>query len=175
LLDLGGRPLIQHVLDAAAASPIDEVVLVLGHAAKEIAGAVRGRIRIVVNPDYRTGHSTSLIAGLHAVDASSLAAVILLGDQPGVRPGAIESVVRAWRGGDGPVVQASYTGRPAHPTLFARSVWSELDGATGDEGARTVLAGHPDWVALVEVGGDPPDDVDTEEDYQRVKEAFGGP
>jgi molybdenum cofactor cytidylyltransferase len=167
---------LQHVLDAAQASPLDEIVVVLGHAAHEIAAAVKimGRARIAINPDFASGQSTSLRTGLRAADAGSSAAVFLLGDQPGVRVDAIGAVVDAWRGGSGPVVQASYAGRPSHPTLFDRSTWSELERAEGDEAARGVLARHSEWRVLVEVGGTPPDDLDTEEDYTRLRGEFEG-
>ena len=45
--------------------------------------------------------------------------------------------------------------------------------AFADEGARSVLAAHPDWLRRVEVGGLPPDDIDTEEGYERMKAEFG--
>jgi molybdenum cofactor cytidylyltransferase len=174
LLDLGGKPVLQHVLDAAAASTLDQIVLVLGHGAEEVAAKVRmpARGATVVNLEFAEGQATSLRAGLRAANPDAAAAVFLLGDQPGIRPRAIGAVVAAWRAGSGPAVQAAYEGRPAHPTLFDRSVWPELEGAVGDEGARGVLAAHPEWRSAVEVGGSPPEDIDTEEDYARVKVAF---
>jgi molybdenum cofactor cytidylyltransferase len=176
-LDLGGRPVLQHVLDAAAGSGLDQIVVVLGHAAQDVAARLRlpARTRIVLNHEYAEGQSASLRAGLQSAGPEVMAAVILLGDQPGVRAEAIEGVVRTWRAGKGPVVQASYEGGPAHPTLFDRSVWPELAQAEGDEGARRILSVHPEWRSTVEVGGRPPEDIDTEEDYARVKAAFGRP
>lgn len=176
LADLEGRPLLQHVVDAALAAPVDEVVVVLGHAAREVATAVpaRGRARHAVNPDFAEGQSTSLRAGLRAVDAGARAVVILLGDQPGVRPEAIAAVVRSWRERPAPVHQASYQGRPGHPTLIGRALWPELEALRGDEGARSVIQRHRERRRLVEVGGDPPDDVDTEEDLRRVTAGRGG-
>src|SRR6185295_20346069 len=41
LLPLAGRPMLQHALDNAAASGLDEIVLVLGHAAKDIRAGLR--------------------------------------------------------------------------------------------------------------------------------------
>jgi molybdenum cofactor cytidylyltransferase len=176
LLDLGGRPVLRHVVEAALASPLDRVVVVLGHREGEVAAALPRdpRLRIVSNPQYRRGQSTSLRAGLRAAGEAG-AAVILLGDQPGVRAEAIEAVVRAWREGAGAVVQASYSGRAAHPTLLDRSVWEEVGEEAGDQGARDVLARHPEWRALVEVGGDPPPDIDTERDYEQVSRAYRNP
>lgn len=175
LLDLGGSPVLQHVLDAAVAAGLDQIVVVLGHAAGDVAAGIRipARAAIVLNPEFAQGQSTSLRAGLLAASPDAGAAVFLLGDQPGIRPEVIAEVVAAWRAGDGPVVQASYGGRGAHPTLFDRSVWEEVEKATGDEGARTVLAAHPEWRSSVEVGGPMPEDIDTEADYLRVKAEFG--
>ncbi len=178
LLDLGGKPVLEHVVAAALASALDEVVVVLGHRAEEIRSAVPEdeRVRVVENPEHERGQSTSLAAGLRSLGPESEAAVVLLGDQPGTAPAAVAAVVAAYRDGLGPVVQASYGGRPAHPTLLARRVWAEVVAETaGDEGARSVLAARPEWRALVEVGGAPPDDIDTETDYERVRRAFEQP
>jgi CTP:molybdopterin cytidylyltransferase MocA len=166
---------LQHVLDAAAASSVDLIVLVLGAAAEEIRAGVQLPARAIVelNPDFEGGQSGSLKAGLAAVDPAASAAVVLLGDQPGMRPAAIEAVIQAWEAEPGPIVQAAYRGRPGHPTLLDRSVWPELEGVRGDEGARSVLAAQPERVRTVEVGGDPPSDIDTEEDYLRVYRAWG--
>jgi molybdenum cofactor cytidylyltransferase len=174
LLDLQGKPVLQHVLDATAASGLDRIVVVLGHQADRISARVHlpQNGRVVVNPRFEDGQSTSLRAGIEAAGTAE-AIMVLLGDQPGVRPEAIRSLIEAWRGGSGPVVQASYGGRPAHPTLFDRSVWPRIMEARGDQGGRGILAAHPDWRVLVEVGGTPPADIDTEEDYQGVREAFG--
>jgi molybdenum cofactor cytidylyltransferase len=149
--------------------------VILGHAAGDVAAGIQlpEGASIVSNPAFGEGQSTSLRAGLRAARPDARAAVFLLGDQPGIRSEAIADVVAAWRAGAGPVVQASYGGRGAHPTLFDRSVWEEVEKATGDQGARTVLAAHPEWRSAVEVSGSVPDDIDTEADYLRVKEAFG--
>ena len=99
--------------------------------------------------------------------------MVLLGDQPGVEPGAIDAVIAAFRSGAGPVIQAAYSGRPAHPTLMARTVWAPLLAEIGgDEGARSALTRHPEWRSTVELGGEPPDDVDTEMDYERARGRF---
>jgi molybdenum cofactor cytidylyltransferase len=153
---------------------VDEIVVVLGHRAHEIAAAVpaTGRARFATNPDYAAGQATSFRTGLRAASDRSDAAVILLGDQPAVRPEAVTALIEAWRGGRGPVVQAAYDGLPGHPVLFDRPVWPELERAEGDEGARGILAAHPEWLALIEVAGSPPRDIDTEEDYERLRAEF---
>jgi molybdenum cofactor cytidylyltransferase len=126
--------------------------------------------RVVVNPEFAEGQSTSLRAGLRELSRDCSGAVILLGDQPGVSPDVVRAVVDAHREGGGPVVQAAYSGRPSHPVLFDRRVWPQLEAVEGDVGARDLLVRHPEWVTTVEVGGLPPPDVDTWEDYRRLSE-----
>lgn len=173
LLTLAGRPVLQHVVDAAAAtgSGLGEVVVVLGHLAGEVAAALSlpPSARTVVNPDYATGQASSMRAGLEAAAAESEAAVVLLGDQPGMPAAHIAAVVRAFGGGAGPIVQASFRGTPSHPVLFARSVWPELMAVTGDQGAREVIKGHPDWVVRIDLDAEIPPDLDTMEDYERLR------
>jgi molybdenum cofactor cytidylyltransferase len=173
LLNLAGKPVLRHVIETLAETPVDEIVVVLGHRADEMRSAIAGaKLRVAVNQDYRAGQSSSLRTGLNAASERSRAAVILLGDQPGVRSTSVKAVIQAWRDGGALAVQASYSGVPGHPALFDRSTWPELLQVEGDEGARSILAGHPQWRTLIEVGGSPPLDVDTEEDYERLRAQF---
>ena len=176
LLDLGGKPVLRRVVDTALTAGLDEVVVVLGHRAEEAEAVLPedGRVRAVVNPDFAEGQSTSLRAGLRSLGEGCEAAVILLGDQPGVSPETVVAVVRAWQRERSPIVQAAYTGRPAHPTLLDRQAWPDAEAIRGDQGARALIARHPERRTSVEVGGAPPDDIDTEEDYRRVRAALGG-
>jgi molybdenum cofactor cytidylyltransferase len=164
------------VIDAAREAGLDEVVVVLGHAAEEVREVVglapEGTLRAVVNERYAEGQATSMQAGLATLGPDVDAAVMLLGDQPGIRKEAITAVCEARRAGVGPIVQASYGGRPAHPTLFGRELFPELARRTGDEGARSLIERHPEWRHLVEMGGRPPEDIDTEHDYQRIRAAY---
>jgi molybdenum cofactor cytidylyltransferase len=170
LLALGDRTVLQHVVDAAGAADLDDIVVVLGHRAEEVEASLRlpAPARVVVNPEYGSGQASSLRAGLRALGAETRATMVLLGDQPGVSPEAIGAVAAAYRRTGEPVVQASYGGRPGHPVLLDRRVWPEVEDVPGDVGARDLLAGHPEWVVTAEVPGDPPPDLDTWEDYRRL-------
>ena len=169
LLELEGRPLLQHVIDTAAAC-LAEVVVVLGHAADEVASVLRlpPGVTVVVNPRHAEGQSTSLQAGLARMPARATAAVVLLGDQPEMRAAAIRAVVRAQAEGDAPVLRAAYGGRASHPVVLARAVWPEVAALRGDAGARALIAAHAGGVELVEVGGAPPEDIDTPDDLERL-------
>jgi molybdenum cofactor cytidylyltransferase len=179
LLPLGGQPLLQHVLAAASGSMVAETVLVLGHAADEIrAGlSVPARCRVVVNPEHAAGQSTSLACGLAAIAADAVAAVVLLGDQPGVTSALIDRVAGVFLAGDVAAVRPVWTTagmvRPGHPVVLARRLWPALAALGGDQGARALFDAHPEWLREVAVPGTPPADIDDGEDYRRVLDAAG--
>jgi molybdenum cofactor cytidylyltransferase len=177
LLPLRGRPLLQHVLDEALASCLDEVVLVLGNRADEVRRGLElpeaGRVRVVVNADWARGQSATLRLALRRARPTAAAAAILLGDQPGVGAALIDRVARAFLEAGLPAARPVYSGPdgsrvPGHPVFLARRIWSEVDELGGDEGARTLLATRADWLLQVPVEGEPPADIDTWEDYRRA-------
>jgi molybdenum cofactor cytidylyltransferase len=175
LARLGGRPLLQHVLDAVAATPLDPVVVVLGHAAAEIEQAIDWRTELRLrNPDPARGLSSSLHVGLDDLGAMLPgvdAAVVVLGDQPRTRAAVIESLVAAAATTDRPIVAPRYAGGGGiNPVLIRRAAFDLADRATGDRGLGPVLAADPDLVAWVDVDGSNPD-VDTPADLAALVEA----
>ena len=177
LLPLEDRCLLQHVLDAVAASSLAELVLVLGHHAAEIRAAIRLPSRlptcVLVNPDYAEGLSTSLRLGLRSADPSADAAAILLGDQPRVSAALIDRVIAAIQAAGSRLARPVYSdpaaGRvPGHPVVLSSRIWAEVEKLRGDQGARDLISAHPDWLLEVPVEGAPPGDLDTWEDYQQA-------
>ncbi len=145
-------------------------MLVLGHDAEVVRSALDlpGCVRVVVNPGHAEGQSTSLRAGLADVPGTARAVVVLLGDQPEIRADAIRAVVAAQATSDAPVLRAAYRGRASHPVVLARAAWPAVEDLRGDAGARPLIAAHAGAVELVEVGGDPPEDIDTPDDLARL-------
>jgi molybdenum cofactor cytidylyltransferase len=173
LLELYGRPLLQHTLDALHESGLQDIVVVLGHLAEQVRAALdlAPEMRVVVNPDYESGQSSSLRVGLDAAQPNAKAAVVVLGDQPGLETDAIRAVVEEYERTASKVVQTDYRGRPGHPVLFDRATWEELKSIEGDKGARDVLKNHPDWIRAAEIDRELPPDLDTWEDYERLRAA----
>ncbi len=180
LLPLGGKPLLARVLDAVLASPVQQVVLVLGaHAStirQQLAGyAAQPRLLIVDNPAWQQGLSTSLRAGLAALGLDVAAVLMVLGDQPHVSPELIARLLRRWQQTGARLVAPAYKGSWGNPVLFARSLFPELRAVTGDRGGRDVVRRHADELALVEVDAALCfDDIDTPADYVRALQLFQG-
>ena len=170
LLELEGKPLVQHAVDAAAGGGLDEIVVVLGHDADRVGASLRlpPNGRTVLNPSYEAGQSTSLVAGLDAASPESDAAVVLLADQPGITPEHLRALVQTFETGRALVVRLRFLDGPG-PALLSREIWDEARSLTGDTGAREIIAAHPGWVKEVVMDSDAPVDVDRPSDLDRLR------
>lgn len=154
---------------AERAAGLDEVIVVLGRAADEIRKkVVFGNVKVVENPVFGSGCASSYRAGIEALDPRSDAIMILLGDQPGVDPEAIDRIAGEWRRGDGHIALASYRGRMGHPMLFARPMFDKLIGLHGDKAAWKLVDANPDLLRIITFDRPFPEDIDTVEDFKRA-------
>ena len=170
LAPLRGRPLLQHAVDAACASSLSPVVIVLGADADAITGQLSpGRARLVRNTDYASGQSSSLRAGVASVIGEADAAVVLLGDQPGVTAALLDSLGARQRESGAAAVVCVQDGRRSPPTLLHADLWPEIAALRGDVGAREVLARRSDVATLDVVRAFAKlDDIDTHDDLARL-------
>jgi molybdenum cofactor cytidylyltransferase len=169
LLPWQDTTMLGWVVRCAEASLLDDVVVVVGHEAAEIRRhVVLRRARFVEAPDFQEGCTSSIRAGLDALHPQSEAAVLILGDQPGIEPETIAAVVEGWRHTQSPVVRVSYRGRSGHPMLFTRALFGQLQALHGDKGVWKLCDAHPEWVREVEVDRPYPGDVNTWEDYTKL-------
>lgn len=167
LVELDGQTLAERGVATLAAGGAAPVLVVTGAAPVELSPGYR--VRIVHNPEWRTGMGSSLRAALRAVPADVGAAVVALADQPLVGAEAVTRLIAAYQAGAS-VAVAAYDGQPRNPVLLAREHWPEVIAtATGDQGARAFLRARPDLVTLVECGDTGrPDDIDTPADLDRI-------
>jgi molybdenum cofactor cytidylyltransferase len=161
LIEIGGKTMLNLVLDAALASALEPLYVVLGHEAPSMREAVNGRAEVVVNPDYREGMGSSVRAGVAALPPETSAAMFLLVDQPGITAAAINALLA--RSTPVNIVAPLVAGRRGNPAVFGRRWFSDLACACGDSGGRTIIEAHPEALLLVEIDADLRD-VDTPED-----------
>ena len=171
LLPLGGRPLADWPLAALREFGPAQIVLVVGHEAGAVQAALDLRgVTVVHNPRYAEGQSTSLQAGLGALDAGIEAAVIVTCDQPLISAAALRELVAAFERTALPLVATDYGDHLGVPLLIARSMWPAALAIRGDQGARALLRDNPDRFAAVR--NEAPEaaiDVDTDEHYNEVR------
>ncbi len=140
LLTLDGESLARRAAKAALAASLEPVVVVLGHDADRIREELSGlSVRAVVNADHSRGMSTSLAAGIAALPAETVAAVIQLADMPLVTAAMISRLVAVFRETGAPLVASDYGGVQAPPTLYARALFPELGATEGDGGGKEIV------------------------------------
>jgi CTP:molybdopterin cytidylyltransferase MocA len=172
LLEVGDRPLVRHVIEAASEGGSHVINVIYADDAVRVA--VAAAANCVLNPDPNRGQSSSLRVGLQSLPEEIAGALIMLGDQPLVGSRTVSLLLRAWRReGARPAIAASYGGRGSWrpPVLLDRSLWPEVMSLNGDAGARQLFEDRPELLDTVPAAGRP-DDVDTPDDYARIVHLF---
>ena len=171
LLPVGGRPLLELVVQRACASSLDEVLVVLGANSEEILEGVElGRAGVVHNPDHASGMSSSLRVGLSALGEEVERAMVILGDQPDISAGQLDELLDLQALSRLPAAALSFGGMLHPPVVLARELWGALSELEGDVGCRALIRARPELVAPLAASTDPrhPVDVDTLDDYWRL-------
>jgi molybdenum cofactor cytidylyltransferase len=167
LLPFGDGVLLDAALAVARQSGFAQVVVALGGAEDEVRRAVDlGGVEVADNPDFAAGCSSSIAAAIPKLAETTDVLVLLLGDQPGVRPATVRALLRGR--GDAPIAVCRYDDGIGHPFAFDRSVLPDLAAMHGDKAVWKLLDQRAAEVAEVRVAGTIPIDVDTEDDYRAV-------
>jgi molybdenum cofactor cytidylyltransferase len=150
---IGGRTMLELIAEVAREAELAPVIAVVPPGVPVPAFVVPD-----VNPDAEAGISHSLRLGLAAVPIEAGAAVVLLGDEPGLTVQAIRAVL----GATGDVVATRAGDRLGPPVLLRRHRFGLADAAVGDGGLGPILRRLP---GLTVIAMDTPlADVDTPAD-----------
>ena len=174
LLELDGETLLHRAARRALEAGLEPVLVVLGHDAERARQALRGlACTAVVNPAWPGGMNTSLSAGVEALPAEAEGAVVLLADMPFVDAVMIRSVVERWKETGAPVVTARYGVATAPPTLYARELFGELTGGTGDGRGRAVVRAQGERARWVDWPAAELADLDAPGDLEQARRRLG--
>ena len=154
-LENDGRPLVRVVVESAARSSCDAVVVVTGGPhAERVEAALAGLDAVVLpNPRWIEGVASSVRAGVAWADAQGFDAVVLVAaDRHRASPDHVDALVRLHRRGQ-QVVATRHAGVIGMPILFARASFQALMGLIGDRGPTDVVpsdAPAVDWIDATE-------------------------
>ena len=108
--------------------------------------------------------------GSAALDPQVDAALIVLADQPFVRPETLDQLAEQHRRSKAQIVIPSYKGVRGNPVLLDRSVFAEVMALEGDIGCRAIFSSHTERTVKVEVEDEGILlDIDNQEDYERCE------
>lgn len=176
LLSLGEKRMIEAALQNLRASRCNEIIVVLGFAAEEIRPLVEGkeRVRVVINPRFAEGMSTSIHQGLKEISTRATGILIALADQPFIPPEVINALIEGFQTGAQGIVLPAYEGKRGHPVILDRKKYeTDLFELQGDVGGKEIVRTYPEDVLEVEVASRGVlIDIDAPEDYHGLQ---GGP
>jgi molybdenum cofactor cytidylyltransferase len=171
-----GRSLLARVVDAALASRVASVTVVVSPTSQALLDEFTAAdIAFVVNDDTVAGMSRSLELGLQVLPGNVDGAVILLADMPLVSAAIIDALVAGFAAEQaGDIVVPVSGGRRGNPVLWPARYFEEMKGLSGDRGARALLSVHAESVYELEINDQAIFiDVDTREILGEVRERAG--
>ena len=161
LATLGGRPILQHVLDSLAEAGIENPFVVLGSDADELETSVVWRdAHRLRNPDPDIGLASSLQIGWQAAILTSPrpdAVIVLLGDQPRVEPAVIRALVAQPMDPARPVIVAHHVDGARNPVRLEPEAAPLVAAAAGDRGLGPAIDAHPELVRTLDLEAMNPD------------------
>jgi molybdenum cofactor cytidylyltransferase len=177
LAEIGGRPLVRIVVEAALASRARPVIVVTGHQRERVETALAGLpIEFVHNPKFADGLGGSLRAGIAALPAQADGVIVCLGDMPQVEAGMIDRLIGALDPDKGALIAVpTIEGQRGNPVVWSRRFFPDLMAVEGDIGARYLIGRYSEAVVEVPLTGTAAlTDIDTPEALQAVKAELEG-
>ncbi len=141
LADYHGKPMLRATVENVLASGVDEVVVVTGHQSEEVGAALQNlNTKVVHNPEFADGLSTSLRVGVQAAGKAD-AVIVCLGDMPRVPSQVIDRMIAAFNPTEHRnIIVPVHQGEWGNPVLWGAEHFDVLTSLVGDKGARSLIA-----------------------------------
>jgi len=164
LLPHRGSSLLRYIARISLASDASSTIVVLGAYADLLRAELADLdVKIILNPQWATGISSSIHAAIRSLPRDADAVLLTLCDQPLLSTQLLNAIIAEFASSGAPVIASAYADTLGAPALFSRSLFAELSGLRGDSGAKQLIHAHLDEVRRVSF----PEgalDIDTESD-----------
>ena len=173
LADIAGKPMVWHVAQTMCDAGIDDLTVVIGHQADQVAAALdQLPVNLLFNPQFAAGQGHSVAAGITGLDDSVTDVVIALGDMPLVSIETLRQLIAAHQAcvdHQRRITLPSCAGKRGNPVIWGSAFFPELKQLHGDSGGRQVLQDHLAAHNLVESTASTIfQDIDTPAELQAV-------
>ena len=173
LLAVKDSTLLENALQQAKVSNSDAVYCVLGAHADEIQKRVDfNGVTIVINQNWNSGLSSSIVSGLQSFHLKSLDAIlIMLADQPFVNADYLNVLIDEFKKHPNHIIASNYNKKLGVPAVFPKQYFKKLANLKGDAGAKELLNSNNNDVKSIQ-----PKcsllDIDTPDDYKKYISKF---
>lgn len=170
LLPVEGEPMVHRTVRRVADAGCAPLVVVTGHAAEDVRGALAGLdVSYAASPDPTGPTSASLHAGIEALPPDVDAFVVMLADMVQVTTPMVRALIAAVEDSTAPLAVSRYGEVLAPPLLFRRALWPELLAWHGEGCGKAVVRSHADEAVICDWPEYALADVDTPEDYAQLR------
>ncbi len=171
LLPYRNSTLLDIAIDNAIRSEATNVYCILGANAEAIKKKCKSKkVILVLNPNFRDGLSSSIVAGIQYVsnnNASTEAAIITLADQPKVGTTYLNKLIKKASENPETLIASDYGFNKGVPACFPKSTFPSLLKLQGDKGARDLL--NDNSIKVITISSNHALlDIDTPKDYQEL-------
>ena len=177
LLELDGVPLICRQVMALREAGVTELVLVLGHHARDIEAAVKAlKVNVVINPNPDAGPASSQRLGLQSLSGQSDAVLMALADQPLLDAADLRQLVQAFnqRPPGCSLLYPRVAGQPGNPVIFTAGVRAAMLACPPDVGCKQWRQANAPLVDAFDCDNlHFVQDVDTPEDIATLRRSSG--
>ncbi|MCQ4165963.1 nucleotidyltransferase family protein [Tahibacter harae] len=150
LVQVDGESLLRRSLRCVLATAPRDTVVVLGHAAQELAAHIADLpARCVLGAQWQQGMGHSLRQGVAQLAPGCDGVLVVLCDQPALDEAHLQALLRAWQANPRQAAATGYAQTLGVPVLLPRG-WLRDAALDGDRGARDLLRARAAQVQVVE-------------------------
>lgn len=168
LLEWRGEYLINHVVRKILESQIDELFVILGDHYEGITKVLDPRAKIVHNPGWIIGKSSSIKMGVASAGKISDGLIFFLVDQPFINKTIINTLINIFRNSNENIIAPRVNGRLCNPVLFGKKYYGKLMNLSGEQGGKKIIKNAKDIIWVNWEDKKLLLDIDTDEDYRNL-------
>jgi CTP:molybdopterin cytidylyltransferase MocA len=173
LLPLGKSTVVETAVESFLGAGIEDIRVVLGHRADEVAPVVAGHrgVTFLPNQNYAEGMFSSVQTGVSSLGPEVEAFFMLPADNPLIKRRTLVEIIRVYCETGAAIVYPCFAGERGHPPLITARFAGSILNWSRPGGLQALLREHETEAVEVEV----PDqgvlmDMDTPEDYRMLAE-----
>lgn len=115
----------------------------------------------------------SIQTGLRSLPDRCQFAMICPGDQPTIKETSVKALLDVSDRQKKRLIFPSYHMHRGHPWMVHRDLWKEVLSLEKKDSVRTFIRKFQDEIFYVNIDADPPGDIDTPEEYQKLRQTSG--
>lgn len=161
--------LINYIIAQIKNGGLLNILVILGNQFEQIKSVITSNdVKIIYNPLWEQGVSTSIKAGIKNVDSNDSSVIFFVVDQPYLEPEIIKKIVKKSENSDKLIIAAEVEGNLVHPVLFRKELFPKLSILQGDVGGKALMRDRSIVDTVIWENRKLVEDIDSEEDYKSL-------